>query len=184
MAVLTREQVQQQLADTGATPVDPNGTLTEIPDGRAGIAATLDYMVDLTKQYRTNITVRTIAENIVQRIQGKDWYGEAAAVQEWVRDNIRYTMDVENVEMVKNPVLTLFTHAGDCDDMSLLAGTLLNTLGHPVRYVAVGTQEADVLEHVYVETKIGTRWIGVETTEDVELGWTPQPQLARMVRYV
>lgn len=180
MAVLTREQVQGALQQSS----DPNGVLRAIPEGRAGIAATMDFMVELTRQYRTDLTIRTVAENIVSGVQGKNFYGEAAAIQAWVRDNIRYTMDVDGVETVKNPVLTLYSHSGDCDDMSLLAGALLNSIGHPVRYVAVGTQDAGNLEHVYVETKIGTRWVGVETTEDVELGWTPQPQLARMVRNV
>lgn len=179
MALLTREQVQGQ-----ESQADPQGILVAIPEGRAGIAATLDFMVELTKQFRHDITVRTMAERIVARVPGKNYYGEAEAIQNWVRDNIRYTQDVYDVETVKPPLATAFSHSGDCDDMALLAGTLLQSIGHPVRYVAVGTETPGVFEHVYVETKIGPRWIGVETTEDVSLGWTPQPQLSRMVRNI
>lgn len=185
MALLTREQVQSSSSGDTAAPDDPNGKLIEIPEGVAGIAATLDFMVHLTKEYRTNFAIRTLAEQIVASVPAKDYYGELHAIQNWVRANVRYTDDVNGIEMVKNPYLTAVTHSGDCDDMALLAGTLINSLGKPVRYVAIGSSEPGIFEHVYVEAKVNRdRWIAVETTEPVNLGWQPEPQLARMVRHV
>lgn len=178
----------QALAGPDQRP-DPNGTLRAIPEGNAGIAATLDFMVRLTKEYRTNLGIRTLAEQIVASVPGKDYYGELSAVQEWVRSNVRYTQDVYEVETVKNPLLTATSHAGDCDDMALLAGTLINTLGHAVRYVAIGNTEPGMYEHVYTEAKVNGgdrgRWIGVETTENVALGWSPESNAVRpMIRHV
>lgn len=155
-----------------------------MPDGFAGIAFTLNRMVALTKEYRVNLTIRRLAESIVQLIPGKSYTEEAMAVQDWVRGNIRYTQDVWDVETLKTPLALIVDRFGDCDDMTLLAGTLLQTLGHPVRYVAVGCSDPNAYEHVYLETRIGTRWTGMELTENVPLGWCPQPQLIRMVRNV
>lgn len=162
----------------------PESRLYAIPDGHPGIAVTLQRMVALTREYRRNIIIRNTAEKIIERVPAKNWYLEIQAVQEWVKANIRYTQDVADIEMLKTPVALLESPFGDCDDMTLLTGTLLQSIGHPVRYVAVSTVDPLNYEHVYLETKVGMRWIGVETTEDVPLGWTPQPQLLRMVRNV
>lgn len=160
-----------------------SGELRYVPDGPAGIAATLDAMVEMTRHYKTDLTVRRLAEQIVSTVPDRNWYGESQAVQEWVRGNIRYTQDVYDVETLKTPLALINNPFGDCDDMALLAGTLLQSLGHPVRYVAMGTDGVN-FEHVYVETKIGTRWVGIETTEDVHVGWVPPVQSPRMVRHV
>lgn len=177
MAILYRSMIPQQ------EEPKPNNTLGFIPDGPAGIAATLSKMVEWTRQYRTDLTIRTLAEQIVSAVPGKNFTGEVQAIQDWVRNNIRYTQDVADVETLKTPLYLIFNRFGDCDDMALLAGTLLSTLGHAVRYVATGAYPNE-FDHVYVETKIGPRWVGVETTENVNLGWTPEPQHARMVRHV
>lgn len=177
MAILTREQLPEQ------EPEKPIDVLYTIPDGRDGIAVTLDMMVALTREYRRNLMMRKLAQEIVMPVPAKSWYGEAAAIQEWVRDNIRYTQDVYDVETLQTPIVTYMSHQGDCDDMSVLAGTLLQAIGHPVRYIAVATVEVGDYNHVYAETKIGSNWIGVETTESVALGWKP-PSLSQMVRHV
>jgi transglutaminase-like putative cysteine protease len=69
--------------------------------------------------------------------------------------------------------------AGDCDDKSVLLAALLESIGHPTRFVAIGFQPDD-FEHVFVETKIADRWISLETTEPVEIGWMPQHIRARL----
>lgn len=140
-------------------------------------------MVRLTREYRTSLLLRNLAEQIVAAVPGKSYFGEAAAVQNWVRNNIRYTGDIAEVETLKTPEELFISRFGDCDDMSLFAGTLLQTLGHPVRYVAVGG-DPGIYEHVFPETKIGSRWVAVETTENVALGWVPPELIQRMVRHV
>lgn len=163
----------------------PNTALLSIPDGAAGIRATLNLMARFTRQYRTDLTLRRLAESIVMPIPGKSWYAEIEAIQNWVRNNIRYTKDIYDVETLKTPLLLIQNRFGDCDDMSVLTGTLLNTLGHPVRYIAIGTEHPGEFTHVYPETKVNmNRWVSVETTEDVPVGWIPAPITAYMVSNV
>ncbi len=149
-------------------------TLAEIPDGSAGVRATLKVMRDIARDSRTNYAIRKLAEKIITdaNVPAKDWAGEARAIHEWVRDNIRYTFDIDGVEQLQTPDKLLETRKGDCDDMALLTAALLIALGHPSRFVAVGFSPGD-LSHVFVQTKIGARWFTSDTTEAKPFGWTP-----------
>jgi transglutaminase-like putative cysteine protease len=147
--------------------------LRGIAGGVAGTRQTLAIMAELAGQYKADPYIRYTAENIIAGVPGKDWTGEASAIQAWVRDSIRYTQDVNGIETLKTPDVTLQTMQGDCDDKALLAASLLESIGHPARFVAVATLTPGDYDHVYVETKIGNAWRGVETTEDVPFGWSP-----------
>lgn len=162
-------------------------TLANIPDGPDGVRETLKVMAAIAKQYRRDPAIRLLAESIVRNagVQERDYRGEVAALHAYVRDSIRYTLDVNDVETLKAPPVTLETGMGDCDDKSLLLATLLESMGHPARFVAVGFAP-DCFEHVLVETRIGgpRDWIALEATEAVEAGWYPDDVQARMVRHI
>ena len=163
---------------------EPIATLRVIPDGNAGIAATLDQMVRYTRQYRTDLMMRNLAEDIVAAVPQKQWLAEVEAIQNWVRENIRYTQDISDVETLKTPIKLFYDRFGDCDDMALFTGTLLQSIGHPVRYVATSSNDQGEYDHVYLQTKVGSRWIGVETTEPVSIGWEPDSTVRPMIRNV
>lgn len=179
--LLTRSMV---LGETSQQAESPPDYLIPVREGVGGIADTLATMVAWTKQFRQNLTIRNLAEQIIAAVPAKNYWSEVEAIQNWVRDNIRYTQDVYNVETMKTPLALLESRMGDCDDMATLTGSLLQSVGHPVRYVAVGQGGAEDYSHVYLETKIGARWVGVETTEPMPLGWVPEQQYPRMVRNV
>lgn len=125
-------------------------------------------MGKLVKRYKTARAIRELALSIVSRVPGKNWAREAFAVQDWVKQNIRYTKDVHGVETLQTPVQTLRLRQGDCDDQSSLVASLLAAIGHPTRFVAVGFSGTRY-DHVFAETKIGNKWLALETTED----WPP-----------
>lgn len=115
----------------------------------------------------------------------KDYACEVRSLHRFVRDAIRYVQDPVDIERIQSPDKTLEIGAGDCDDKAILLASLLESLGHPARFVAIGF-EPNVYSHVYVETKIGNDWIALETTEPVEVGWSPDEQdiRARLVHYI
>lgn len=162
-------------------PTNQLAELRAIPEGAAGIRATLNIMAAIARQYRAMPDMRYQAEAIVHDLPGKDYAAEAAAIQAWVRDSIRYTQDVNGVETLKTPDVTLETGQGDCDDKALLAATLLESIGHPARFVAIASASPAAYDHVFTETKIGEHWYGVETTEPVDFPWAPERVFARMV---
>ncbi len=129
----------------------------------------------LVREYKKSMAVRGTALRLTASCEQKDWSCEVRSLHAFVRDNIRYVGDITNVETVQSPDKTLEYGAGDCDDKSTLLCALLESIGHPTRFVAIGFQ-AGVYSHVYCETKIGSSWIPLETTEPVEAGWSPDPR--------
>lgn len=160
--------------------------LMAIPSGAAGVAATLEVMRALAREGRTHPAIRAKAVELVQGLPQKKWIAEIAALHKFVRDRVRYVRDVRDVETVHAADAVLELRSGDCDDKSVLLASLLEAIGHPARFVAVGF-EPGRYSHVYVETLVGRspgKWLPLETTEPVEVGWAPKGVKARMVRHV
>ena len=162
-------------------PEAPNlAAVVTIPEGKAGIVETLKIMRRIVRKNKTALPIRNKAVEITQNIKNKDWAGEIKAVQDWVKNNIKYRKDVLDVETLHLPETLLNVKSGDCDDHSLLVASLLESIGHPTRFVAVGYSPDDYI-HVFAETRIGNKWVSVETTENVPVGWQPENTRARLV---
>lgn len=163
-----------------ATTFDLQG----IPSGKAGTYVTLRKMSSITKAYKKSLPIYLISRNIVQNVLGKDFVGELRAIQQWVQDNIRYTRDIRGVESIQTPVKTLEIRQGDCDDQSVLVASILESLGHKTRFVAMGFQP-DKFSHVFTQARIGSKngpvWLSIETTEPVDIGWKPPRITTKMV---
>lgn len=155
-------------------------TLSNIPDGKAGIVATLKIMRALVKKSKTSLPVRSLALDIVAHLPPKAYGQEAASVHDWVRDNIRFVRDVTDVETLHDAERVLEFGQGDCDDKSILYCSLMESIGHPTRFCAVGFAPDDY-EHVYSETRIGQRWVPSDTTEMRPFGWRPPGTLSSLI---
>lgn len=163
-------------------PTKTTSQLREIPDGSRGTLETLRLMRSLTRKAKIAMPIRNLALSLVRDLPQKDYAGEARRIQEFVKTNIRYVRDIRGVETIQTPEKTLEIGQGDCDDKSSLVAALLESINHPTRFVAMGFNGGSFC-HVYVETLLGKKWIGVETTEPVLFGWTPPNPSKRMVVY-
>lgn len=151
-----------------------------IPDGIEGVRATLAMMAAITREWRVAPIVAETARQIVAGIPGKDHEAEMVALFEYVRDQIRYVMDPNAIERLQTPDYTLQYRQGDCDDQSILLASLLESIGIPARFVAVGFVP-DGFEHVYVEAAPDfLTWIALDPTEHVEAGWAPPDVTTRI----
>lgn len=162
-------------------------TLQRLPEGTEGIKQTLRVMRGLVRRWKKDPELRRLALSLVKRNGQKDFRGEVANLHAYVRDRIRYVKDINGVETLHTPPRILEQGQGDCDDKSVLLATLLETIGHPTRFVAVGFDPWR-LSHVYVETLIGDKnnpgqWLPLETTEPVEPGWSPPRVVRRLVMH-
>ncbi len=124
-----------------------------------------------------------MALQVVQAFKQKDYLSEAKAIHAFVRDHVRYVRDPYKVETLHTAEQILKQRQGDCDDKTILVGAVLQTIGHPVRIVAVGFDKGFC--HVYPEVNIRGKWYTVETTEPWAFGQglTKKP-LLRMVEIV
>lgn len=139
-------------------------------------------MSRLVRQYRKTLPVRQLALAVIQSVPGhKNFGGMAAALCEWVKQNIQYVRDVRDVETLQTPVKTLEFRAGDCDDQATLLAALLESVGFRARFVAIKLNPLGPFEHVYTEVNLGTRWWPLETTEPWRPGTGPPNVAARMV---
>ena len=144
-------------------------TLGQLPDGVAGTIATLKIMRDWIRQFRKDAVIRAKAQSLIADLPSKAYTREAARLFEFVRDSIRYTRDVRDVETLHWPTVTLDTGQGDCDDKVMLLGSLLESIGHPTRLVAIGLGGGP-FSHVLLETRIGPRWWPMDATENWPAG--------------
>lgn len=161
--------------------IRPTQLIEQLP-GAAGVAQTLNLMRGLTRMGKVNPAIREITAQITNGLPQKDFRGEIARVHDFVKNHIRYLKDIRGVETLQEPWVTLEIGAGDCDDKSVLAASMLESIGHPTRFVAMGFLPG-AYSHVTVQTKLGKNWRTVETTEPVELGWIPPGIQNLMVRH-
>lgn len=160
----------------------PIARLTNVPEGTGGTVATLKAM----RQYARDAVrdpkqkIRSLALDIVCTLPARSWGNEVGALHEFVRDEIRYVRDPVGVELVSTPARTLETRQGDCDDKSTLLASLLESIGHPARFKAVGLNGGP-FSHVYVESKIGGSWVPLETIINRPMGWYPKGITSRYI---
>jgi transglutaminase-like putative cysteine protease len=142
--------------------------------GDQGTRSTLMLMRELARRWRGEPRIRDLARSIVADCPAKHWRCEVTRLHSFVQSRVRYIRDPRGFEVVQDPEKTLADGSGDCDDHSVLLASLLESVGHPARFVAMGVTPAGGFVHVFTETRLGPGWVAVETTEPWAVGQRPQ----------
>jgi len=153
-----------------------------LPPGKAGTIQTLKLMRQLVRKGKRNLVIRRLALKLTRRLAQKNWIDEVHALHRFVQFRIRYVKDIRGIETVHTAERTLEQGQGDCDDKSILLAALLESLGHPTRFVALAFMDGS-FRHVLVETKIGQGWLSLDATEPHPTGWVPPGVSKRIVVY-
>jgi len=164
--------------DFSEMPGGLSGRLVNIPNGAAGVFQTASMMRQLIQAYKTDLELRTTAANLVFLTPEKNDLAEVEAIFNFVRDNIRYLKDVNQVETLTTPDRTLALGYGDCDDQVVLLGALLESIGYPTRIVLSGYADPGIFEHVYLQVCVQNHWIDMDPTEQIPLGFSPPDPVA------
>lgn len=125
--------------------------------------------------------IRAKAREIVSGVS--DYLSAILAISAWVHDNVRYSL----VEPYKSGVIGASSTLGDlrgvCDEYSVLAISLLRSVGIPARYVT-GYSYGNVLglsdfgPHAWVEAYVpGGGWLPIDPTYG-EHGWVDASHIA------
>lgn len=148
--------------------------LSELPSGKAGVIKTLSIMADQVKIYKANPQIRQLAVQLLGRVNGneKNYLAQIYRLFNFVQNHIGYVRDIRGVETIQTPLYTLEIGAGDCDDKSVLLATLIECIGHPTRFLAMGFAP-NTYCHVICEVYVGGAWVSLDTTEDKPMGWKP-----------
>ena len=155
-----------------------------IPDGDAGVAATVAHMKSLvtSPQGVKSYLVRKFALDAVRGVERGQH--EIDAVFDKIKNEIEFRG--EYGETLQSPEATINLGAGDCDDQAVLASAVLNSLGFETRFVTVALHgSAHEYSHVYVEVKDKQTqgWIPLDPTVETSYpGWEPD-DVARSESY-
>jgi len=177
------------------------GYFGSIPSGIDGVRETLRIMVRIARKFlkpdngnaaqtASLLTVRMTAGNITLGQPEKDYWNEAAAIQRYVRDRIRYTRDMRTSETIQYPDKTIQFGYGDCDDKAMLFCCLAECIGFETRFCAIGVDGGD-FSHVSGQCLIpGNGWVNAETIPvdergtKVDLGWFPPDCTCLMLAHI
>ncbi|MBS7615474.1 transglutaminase domain-containing protein [Candidatus Bathyarchaeota archaeon] len=137
--------------------------------------------VEVIKQmiikYREHPQIRAIASDILNKrcgdkwcIPEKDWLAEVKAVFDAVRKNVRYTRDPISKDLFVSPIRTLTQyHLGDCDDLTIVLGSILGHIGYPLKLRVIQTVGNSDYNHIYLMVGIPPfgepkKWIAADAS--------------------
>ena len=111
--------------------VVPRIRVMRVPKGKPGTLHVARIIGKMIVHGARDFLVRQRAIEIFRRagVPPKDRLGEACALFRWVQKNVRYTRDILNLELLHTPRRMLELLAGDCDDMTILLGSMLRATG-------------------------------------------------------
>lgn len=149
-------------------------------------------MRNLVREGKKNPLVRQTALLLIEGLPQKFHIGEIKRLFNFVKNRIRYVKDIRGVETLHSPEVLLKLKQGDCDDKSILLASLLESIGYQTRFVALGFQppiktangfKTKNYSHVFVEVFNKGKWIPLETTENVKIGWSPKNAKSALIVY-
>jgi len=135
----------------------------------------IEVISKMIKAGKANPDIRKLVSKILhdRSVEGKDWNGEVEAVFEWVRENVRYTRDTEGLDTYTEPLKTVDLGIGDCDDLSILLGSMLGAIGYPSKLKVV-SMTGDGWDHVYpligMPPFAPAKWIALDASIELPLG--------------
>ena len=108
------------------------------PTGLDFTGATLKLMQSLMDSWARHPFFVQLAREVASMGKAKTPEDEAWSVWAWIRANVQYRSDPVGTQWVQDPYETAVkSRAGNCANMAVLAGTMLQALGHPCRALAV-----------------------------------------------
>lgn len=144
-----------------------------------GAPHTVSHIKRCAIQAQHAYELRLLAEDIVGRLDSKDYLSEILAVYYWVCSHTRYANDPRTIELVRSPTELLgrleenvaklraafaasshgtWKPSLDCDDLTCLLAALFLSLGREVRIVTVAFRNAFFngqrqYQHVYLQVR-------------------------------
>jgi prolyl 4-hydroxylase len=159
-----------------------------------GTRHTLQEMARMIRNGSASMAMRQFAEAVVRNagVQPKDHIGDRRSAEillEYVRSNVRYRPDPDQIEYVQSPEITLCVPGanvcipiGDCDDFVVALGSLMGAYGIAVKVMKQTFDAAAEQEHVLIIFRDAERgdglgasasgdWLAADPTVDRPIGW-------------
>jgi len=126
--------------------------------------STVPAIASLIKKGAVHPATRGAAIGVLKRrgVRPGNQLAEVDAIASEVSKQVRFTRDPWKTEAIGEVADTAHLGGGDCDDLAVMTGALLASIGYPVRLRLVGKNR---LSHVMVEAQINGKWMPVDTAK-------------------
>ncbi|HKE01142.1 MAG TPA: transglutaminase-like domain-containing protein [Planctomycetota bacterium] len=151
--------------------------LRDLPaGGRASLDAKLAVARELVDQGKLDPHFREIVSGALREIPERDADGEIAALLDFVRSRVRFQRDPAGVELFADPLATLATGAGDCDDQAILLAAALECAGYATRFEVGGESSSGPFSHIWLSVLNPRRgWVSLDPSRrEAPVGWRPR----------
>lgn len=133
----------------------------------------LRFMESVRRRREREPYLREVAVRLLRGVDDHDQREQAARLLDFVKSKVKYVLDPNGSEYVRDPVLMvseIYRHGearGDCDDHALLLASLLGAIGMNARCVAVKIPEElpegeDYYNHVIAQAQIAGEWLDLD----------------------
>lgn len=125
-----------------------------MPSGKPATDLTLRVMADTIRKASTSEPMRAKAIDLLQGVYALTPRDYIRAVSQFVRERVTLINEADEILICPIKMLADIEAGrafGDCDDIVLLAGSLVRTLGLPVRLKAVFPAPEGHYQHVFFE---------------------------------
>ena len=132
----------------------------------------IEYEINVGKRDQV---IRRIAASVIKSLPPRQWDISAKALFEWTRKNVRYTLDPAGVELFQKASRSVDIGIGDCDDQTIVLGSLLQSVGVPVRLRVIGLKGRDKFQHIYLlfglPPHAPQKWTPLDPSRPEAAGW-------------
>jgi len=134
---------------------------------------TVSNILKLIREGRVNPRIRETAVQVVRTagIAGTDYPNVIRSIADFVKKKVFFVRDPYRTDVVYPATQTLFGSGeyghGDCEDHTVVASSLLESIGLPVKIVIV-SKTGELWDHVFLRAGYPPdnpiNWISVDTT--------------------
>ena len=129
-------------------------------------------------------TENAIVTSIAERYVGFPWVEGLPMVFGYIRGLIRFQVEKNNEDVSLTVEQTLGQGYGDCEDQTILLGSVLTRMGYNVRLKVVGTKPNN-FTHIYPVVGIPklnpTNWLPLDVASKSPIGGEPAWKKVEMV---
>ena len=156
----------------------------------------ISRLISMIKESTQDPQISRLTADIIRSCRPHDSKCELSKIFNYTRNHIRYVADQHNVEVFKDPNLSIYDPdngfevglGGDCDDQSLFLSASALIAGFPVKLKVIGHDDWD---HIYpmvaVDKERQRNWVSADASVPHPLGYDQQdhdPDIKMVKEYV